>query len=87
MTDDAAVAGQHGNLEAVAALGDGIVVDVAQLESEWQARELGNELVAERAAGPGKDEEPFARHRRVSCGGRWWPRSVRLARAPPGAAR
>ncbi len=70
MTDDAAVVGQHGNLESEAAAGRRIGVHVAHFEAVEYPGELGDELVAERAAVAGVNEKPTLRQLSVAPVGR-----------------
>ncbi len=82
MADDTAITGQYGNLQAVAAAGRRIGIDVLHFEAIEQLCESGDELVAERAAFARIDDEPGFQ---ISCGLR--PSRVAASAPSKGGAR
>lgn len=78
VANDAAVAGQHRDLETVAAARERVGVDVANLEHDGHARERGDELLAERTIIARVDDETWG-----GCPGRGqWSRSFAADAGP-----
>jgi hypothetical protein len=62
VADDAAVAGEYRHFEAESPPGDRVLVHVPDLEGDPERTELGDEIVAQRAAGSAVDDEAPGRH-------------------------